>query len=106
MQLPKFLKISLLVILFMAVAAYIVYAFVGMKSTNPDEICQEVTYVFEEEGADVVVDSTVVSNMLVEADIFPQGKKMSVWRKRRKPKQKSFIPRWTVCLTAITPPRM
>ncbi len=77
MQLPKFLKISLLVILFMAVAAYIVYAFVGMKSTNPDEICQEVTYVFEEEGADVVVDSTVVSNMLVEADIFPQGKKMS-----------------------------
>lgn len=77
MQLPKFLKISLLVILFMAVAAYIVYAFVGMKSTNPDEICQEVTYVFEEEGADVVVDSTVVSNMLVEAGIFPQGKKMS-----------------------------
>lgn len=77
MQLPKFLKISLLVILFMAVAAYIVYAFVGMKSTNPDEICQEVTYVFEEEGPDVVLDSTVVTNMLVEADIFPQGKKMS-----------------------------
>ena len=61
----------------MAVAAYIVYAFVGMKSTNPDEICQEVAYIFEEQGSDVVVDSAVVTNMLVEANIYPQGKKMS-----------------------------
>ncbi len=77
MQIPKFLKISLLVILFMAVAAYIVYAFVGMKSTNPDEVCQEVTYIFEEEGPDVIVDSTSATNMLLEKDIYPKGKKMS-----------------------------
>ena len=77
MNIPKFLKISLLVIVFLAVAGYIVYAFVGMKSTNPDEICQDVSYIFEEEGPDVIVDSLAVTNMLLEANIYPQGKKMS-----------------------------
>lgn len=76
MQVRKTLKIVLLLLLFLAVAAYIIYAFVGMKSTNPDELCQDVVYIFDEEGEDAVVDSATVTRMLTEAGVYPQGKKM------------------------------
>ena len=76
MRLSKYLKITLLIIVFLAVLAYVAYAFFGMKSTNPDEICDDVVFLFEEESEDAIVDSTSAANMMVEADIYPKGKKM------------------------------
>ncbi len=75
MNIKKTLKISFLVLLFVAVVAYLLYVFFGMESTNPDEECVEVTITIED-GTDAFVDSLMVMDILKESGIYPIGKKM------------------------------
>lgn len=75
MTFKKTLKIILLILLFLAIVAYLVYTFFGMESTNPDEECVEVT-VLMEDGQEAFVDSAMVVGMMESNGLYPVGKKM------------------------------
>lgn len=71
----KILKFILFAILFLAVAAYVVYTFFIMESTNPEEKCTKVVMVIDDDK-DVFVDSAKVMEILKENNLSPVGKKM------------------------------
>lgn len=75
MSFMKILKIILFSILFLAVAAYLVYSFFIMESTNPEEKCAKVVMVIDD-GDEVFVDSAKAVEILKEANLYPLGKKM------------------------------
>ena len=75
MKFKKILKITFLVLLFLAVSAYLLYAFLGMESTNPEEECVGVGVIIDEPD-DVLVDSMTVIEILKEKGIEIEGKKM------------------------------
>ena len=75
MNIKKTLKILFFVILFLAVAGYLVFVFFGMKSANPEEECVGVAVIMDNQE-DAFVDSMAVINILQDNGIKPEGKKM------------------------------
>ncbi len=75
MTMPKFLKITVFMLLFVAVAVYVGFAFFGMESTNPNEVCDEVLVMIDDDP-DVMLDSAAVISLLEKSGENPMGKKM------------------------------
>ena len=71
----KILKIILFTLIFLAVAAYLVYTFFIMEATNPEEKCTKVVMVIDDDR-DVFVDSAKVMEILNENYLSPVGKKV------------------------------
>ncbi len=76
MKFPKSIKIIAAVVLFLGLIAYVGYAFWGMKPTSPDEVCDEVVYLFDDDGEDMFIDSLAVAKMFEENGVTLKGQKM------------------------------
>ena len=75
MQIPKFFKLTFFIVLFLAVAAYLVYTFFVMKPASEDEVCAEVMIIIDDDQYNFV-DSIMVEEMLKNADINPKGRRV------------------------------
>ena len=75
MQIPKFIKITFFIVLFLAVAAYLVYTFFIMKPASKDEVCAEVMIMIDDDQYNFV-DSMMVDEMIKKTDINPMGKRI------------------------------
>lgn len=76
MKFQKSIKIIAAVVLFLGLIAYVGYAFWGMKPTSPDEVCDEVVYLFDDDEEDMFIDSLAVSKMFDKNGITLKGQKM------------------------------
>ena len=53
MKVKKVLKLSVLAVLFIALAGYVVYAMTSMTKPDPEEICRGVVLVIEDNGCGI-----------------------------------------------------
>ncbi|MCM1311710.1 MAG: cell division protein FtsQ [Bacteroides sp.] len=76
MKLMKILRFSFFVILFLGVAAYVIYAMVNMSKTDPEELCTDIVLNIKDSSYASFVDSVKVKDMLKSAKLYPKGLQM------------------------------
>lgn len=69
-----------LLLLFVLLVAYLVYAVIHFRGGNPDEVCTSV--VINTRGGEDFMDSGDVADLLRQADLYPQGLHMTDIRTR------------------------
>ena len=75
MKVKKVLKLSVLAVLFIALAGYVVYAMTSMTKPDPEEICRGVVLVIEDNGSADFVDKAKVESLLKAQNLYPVGRK-------------------------------
>ena len=66
---------SVLAVLFIALAGYVVYAMTSMTKPDPEEICRGVVLVIEDNGSADFVDKAKVESLLKAQNLYPVGRK-------------------------------
>lgn len=69
----KIFKFSFFVILFLGVAAYVVYAMAFMSKADPEELCTDIVLNIKETPYAKFVDKVKVEEMLKSAKLYPKG---------------------------------
>lgn len=75
MKFKKVLKISMLAVMFVALAGYVLYAMTSMSGPDPDEICRGVVLEVEDNGNADFVDKAKVESLLKSQNLYPVGRK-------------------------------
>lgn len=75
-KVKHYMKISLVTVIFLAVAAYIVYAVLVMSAPDPDEHCSAVELVIDRHSGPVFITDKDVADILQSRHIYPKGRPM------------------------------
>lgn len=75
-KVKRYIKISAVTIVFLAVAAYIVYAVLVMSAPDPEERCADVELVIDRNSGPVFITDKDVNDILQNRHIFPKGRRM------------------------------
>ncbi len=77
MNAKKILKASILLLAFVAVSAFLVYAFAELRKENPKERCETVEIEFENAAGQPFLNEQNIMDLLRQANLYPKGRLMS-----------------------------
>ncbi len=72
----RILRICLIALLVMGIAAYLVYAMASMTEGDPEEVCNELTVNIDDARKARFIDAATIERSLRSRQLYPQGQKM------------------------------
>lgn len=76
-KVKRYIKYSVVTVIFLAVAAYIVYAVLVMSAPDPEERCTDVELVINRNSGPVFISDKDVNDILQNRHIYPKGRLMT-----------------------------